>query len=231
MAGDLGRAEVATQRAVSAAEASEFPQARVIARTIEGVVLGYAGRASMCVASLEATIELCEKTRFFVWLAAAFSTLGLVLTRAGMAASALPHLERGVALNEKTGIRAYHSQRYSWWAEGLLRAGRLDEAWARAQTAIDLASAMQERGVEAESLLVGALVADGLGRHADARECLERSLALSTALGAPLLQAHGYLGLARVLARSGDQPASRRYRDMAETIFKETGATPWWPAS
>ena len=231
MAGDLVRAEIATQRAVRAAEASEFPQARVIAHTIRGVVLGYAGRASTCVASLEATIELCEKTRFVVWLAAAFSTLGLVLTRAGMAASALPHLERGVALNEKTRIRAYHSQRYSWWAEGLLRAGRLDEASARAETAIDLSRQMHERGVEAESLLVRAQVADGLGRHADAKEGFERSLALSAEIGAPLLQAHGYLGLARVLAGSGDKPASRRYGGMAETIFKETGTTPWWPES
>jgi tetratricopeptide (TPR) repeat protein len=154
-----------------------------------------------------------------------------VLTRAGMAASALPHLERGVALNEKTRIRAYHSQRYSWWAEGLLRAGRLDEASARAETAIDLSRQMHERGVEAESLLVRAQVADGLGRHADAKEGFERSLALSAEIGAPLLQAHGYLGLARVLAGSGDKPASRRYRGMAETIFKETGTTPWWPES
>jgi class 3 adenylate cyclase/tetratricopeptide (TPR) repeat protein len=230
MAGDLGRAELAAQRAASTAEASGFPQARVIARTIEAIVRAYAGQASTCVSSIQAAVEMCERIRFFVWLAAASSTLGLVLARAGQAVSALPHLERGVKLNEQTGVRAYHAQRYSWWAEGLLRAGRLEEATAHAQTAVDLAGTMHERGVEAEALLVRALVADALGRHAEAQEGLGLSLAISTSLAAPLLQAHGHVALARVLARSGDQAEARRSRDIADAVFKETGARPWWPS-
>ena len=231
MRGDLARAETALRRAVEAAEVSEFPQARVIARTVEAVVLAHAGRAATCVSTLERAVELCEKIGFVVWLAAGYSALGLVLTRVGRAAAALPYLERAVMINEKTGVRTYQAQRYSWWAEGLLQAGKLEEAHARAETAVEMARAMEERGVEAEAFLVRALVARALGKDADARGWFERALAASAPLEAQLLQAHGHLGLAEVLARTGEEAAARQHHEAAAGIFRESGATPWWPAS
>jgi class 3 adenylate cyclase/tetratricopeptide (TPR) repeat protein len=231
MTGDLGRAEAALRRAVDSAEASEFPQARVIARTVEAVVLAYAGRGASCIPTLEAAVQLCEQIRFVVWLAAAYSTLGLVLARAGKPASALPYLERSVALNERTGVRTYQAQRLSWLAEGLFRVGRLDDALARAAAAVEMARAMEERGVEAEALMIQGLVSRGLEKYEDARTLIEHSLALSAALGARLLQAHGHLGLADVLEGTGDADAGRRAREMANGVFSETGARSWWPVA
>jgi tetratricopeptide (TPR) repeat protein len=231
MTGDLARAEAALRHAVEAAEVSEFPQARVIAWTVEAVVLTYAGRAARCVSTLERALELCEKIGFVVWLAAVHSALGLVLVRVGRATSALPYLERAVMINDKTGVRTYQAQRYSWWAEGLLGAGKLEEALARLETALEMARAMEERGVEAEALLARARVARALGQDAEARVWFERALAASAPLGARLVQAHGHLGLAAVLARTGDEAAARQHREAAFAIFRESGVTPWWPES
>jgi class 3 adenylate cyclase/tetratricopeptide (TPR) repeat protein len=214
--GDVARAEAALRRATTAAEVSDFPQARVITHTVAAVVLAHAGRPASCVNTMEHAVALCERIRFVVWLPGAYSTLGLVLTRVGQAIAAIPYLERSVAIHEKLGLRTFHGQRYAWWAEGLLGAGKLDEARERAETAVQLAVAMEERGVEVEALVVRARIARARGAEREAREGFERAIATAAPLGARLLEAHGHLGL-------GGQ-----HRTTADQIFRETGATPWW---
>jgi class 3 adenylate cyclase/tetratricopeptide (TPR) repeat protein len=228
LTGDVARAEAALRRATASAEASDFAQSRVIAHTIEAIVLAHAGRPASCVATLERAVELCERIRFVVWLPALYSTMGLVLARVGRAAAGLSYLERSVAINEKLGLRTYHGQRYAWWAEGLLGAGQLAEARKHADTAVEIARSMEERGVEAEALLVRARIACALGADLEARAYFERVLSAATPLGVRLIEAHGHLGLAEVLHRAGETAAAGVHRDTANRTFRETGATPWW---
>jgi len=216
LVGDLRRAHQALRRAVELAEASDFLQALVIARTVEAIAFAYMGRAGERRATLEAAVALCERIGFVAWLGSASCGLGLVLARSGAGAAALPYIERGVEINAKSGTKLFEAQRYGWWAEALLRAGHVEEARARADTAIRLARAIEERGIEAEALFVRGLVARAERDTAGARDWLQQAVAASVAIGARPLEANGRLALGM---------------EGADSLLSELDVLPWWPAS
>ena len=91
------------------------------------------------------------------WITA---TLGAAYALAGRTAEALPLLEEAVAQAMAMRYLWDHALRVIWLSEAYLLAGRLDEAGAQAQRALEFARAHQERGHPAYALwLLGEVAA------------------------------------------------------------------------
>jgi DNA-binding NtrC family response regulator/tetratricopeptide (TPR) repeat protein len=220
----------ATGRGVGLAEASGYDQSKVIAWTLEALVATYCGRPAQRVRSMEQAIVLCEKIGFVAWLPAAYSTYGLMLTRLNrIAENSLFHLEQGVVTNEAMGIRVYQAQRLGWWAEALWRVGMLAEARRRIDTAVELAVEMEERGVEAETLMIRALIANSEGAIAEAHHDLTRAVAVSRALEARVFEAQAVLLLGGILrAEPGSQSQASEHQEHGLALCRAMGVDPWW---
>jgi DNA-binding NtrC family response regulator/tetratricopeptide (TPR) repeat protein len=217
-------------RGVGLAEASGYDQSKVIAWTLEALVATYCGRPAQCLRSMEQAIVLCEKIGFVAWLPAAYSTYGLMLTRLNrIAENSLFHLEQGVVTNEAMGIRVYQAQRLGWWAEALWRVGLLAEARRRIDSAVELAVEMEERGVEAETRMIRALIAKAEGAIAEAHDDLTRAVAVSRALEARVFEAQAVLLLGGILsAMPGNQSQASEHQERGLALCRAMGVDPWW---
>jgi tetratricopeptide (TPR) repeat protein len=230
MSGDFARGHESMRRGVELAETRGYAQSRIMGHTIEALVTTIAGRPAECLGSMMDALVLCERIDFVSWLPGAQTTYGLMLTRLGRAPDeALRYLEDGVVGCEKLGLRVYHGQRYSWWAEGCLRAGDVAGARRRADTAVELAVAAEERASEAEALLLRAFVARAEGALGAAHEDLLRSLALSSSIEARPLEAQAHLALATVLREIGKPIEVDSHRARGEALCRDMGIVPWWP--
>ena len=229
--GDFARGNEAVGRGVDLAEASGYDQSRVIARTIEALVATYGGRPAQCVRSMEQAIALCEKIGFVAWLPAAYSSYGLMLTRLNrIEVNTLHYLEQGVVTNEAMGIRVYQAQRLCWWAEALWRVGKLAEARQTIDSAVELAVATEERGVEAEARMVRARIAKTEGALAQAHDDLTRAVAVSRALEARVFEAQAVLTLGEILgATPGSQSQASEHHERGLALCRAMGVDPWWP--
>jgi hypothetical protein len=87
---------------------------------------------------------------------------------------------------------------------------------------------MEERGVEAEALLVQARII-GAQQRADARAAFDRAVIAAASLGARPLLAHAHLSLGRWLERQGESEAARGHLESAERAFGALAMAPWWP--
>ena len=230
--GAFDQGNEAIRRGVDLAEASGYDQSKVIAWTLEALVATYGGRPAQCVRSMEQAIALCEKIGFVAWLPAAYSAYGLMLTRLNrITENTLRYLEQGVVTNETMGIRVYQAQRLCWWAEALWRVGRLAEARQKIDAAVELAVAMEERGVEAEALIIRALIVNAEGAIGEAHDHLTRAVAISRALEAPLFEAQAGIALARTLdAQHGHQSQAREHQERGLALCRTIGVDPWWRA-
>jgi transcriptional regulator with AAA-type ATPase domain len=215
--GSVTQGAEAIRRGLELAQASGYDQAKVIAWTIEALVATYRGRPEQCLGSMEEAIGLCEKIGFVAWLPAAYATYGLMLTRLGrIAEEALRYLEQGVLTNEAMGIRVYHAQRLCWWAEALWRTGLLEEARHKIEAAVELAVAMDERGVEVEALMTRALIATAEGATERAQEDLTRAVSISRSLETRLLEA---------------QAVVTQHPERGLALCRVIGVEPWWRSS
>jgi len=229
MTGDFASGLQAIGKGVDLAETRGYAQSRIMARTIEALTFTYAGRMAERVASMAEIVALCEQIGFVGWLPGAYSTYGFMLTRLGRVGDeTLNYLEQAVIANEKMGLRVFHAQRYCWWAEGLLRAGNVADARRRADTAVDLAASMEERGVEAEALMVRALVAHAEGAAASGHEDLMRALAISQTLEARPFEAQCHLALGTILGAMGKADESADHHARGDALCREMGISPWW---
>jgi tetratricopeptide (TPR) repeat protein len=125
------------------------------------------------------------------------------------------------------------SRRLAWLGEAYLLAGRIDEAVPLAMRALDLARAHKERGHEAWSLrLLGEVYAH---QHPPAFKPAEaayrQALALAAELGMAPLQAHSYLGLGTLYARSGRPQEASADLSAAVALFRAMEMLRWLPAA
>ena len=121
--------------------------------------------------------------------------------------------------------------RIVWLGEAYLLAGRLDEAYAQAQHALEFSRAHKERGQEAYALrLLGEIHA----RH-DPQEVepaathYRQALALAEELGMRPLQAHCHRGLGTLYATTGRQEQARTALSTAIEMYRDMDMTFWLP--
>ena len=123
----------------------------------------------------------------------------------------------------------YQAQRLGWWAEALWRVGMLAEARRRIDTAVELAVAMEERGVEAEALMIRALIANAEGAIVEAHDDLTRAVAITRVLEARMFEAQAVLALGRILSgMPGNQSQASEHQERGLALCRAMGVDPWW---
>jgi tetratricopeptide (TPR) repeat protein len=163
------------------------------------------------------------------WFPTIASALGYAYILAGQVAEAMPLLEQ--ALARVTSMRSMFDLALAVGrlSEALLLVRRIPEAIALAERALEHAQVHQERGHEAWSLRV-------LGEIAARQEPLQiqpaegyyrQALALAQTLGMRPLQAHCYLGLGMLHAKTGQSEQAGTELTTAIDLYRAIDMTFW----
>jgi tetratricopeptide (TPR) repeat protein len=122
---------------------------------------------------------------------------------------------------------AGHSVAVAYLGEAYLLSGRVADAAAAAELALELALHHGERGNEAYARRLAAEVAAARDDLPAAAARYQESLALADELGMRPFLAHCHRGLARVLRRLGQEPAAGSHRETAGSLFRDMAMHYW----
>jgi ATP/maltotriose-dependent transcriptional regulator MalT len=139
---------------------------------MRGRLLLEAGDTAGAISVLEPAVAICREHKFVGQTMRALTPLGEAYTAAGRAAEAVPLLHEAIALQEAAGAFVNRALWVRTLAEALRCAGHLDDAAASAQSALDFAVRLGERGNEAWTHFVIAEIAADRGKAAEARDHL-----------------------------------------------------------
>ena len=229
--GDFPRAVALGEEGVRVAEALGHAYSLTLALFHLGGVYLRRGDLALAIPALERSMGLCRAGDFRFYVPFAAARLGAAYTLAGRAAEGWPLLEEAVEQGERNTTRAEASLWTAWFAEVHLAADGLDEADRLAQSALDLATARNERANLAWARRL-------LGEIADRREPPEavgaeghfrQSLRMAEELGMRPLQAHCHLGLGRLYRRLGRSSDAHAELSKAVTMLREMGMAFWLP--
>ncbi len=185
----------------------QYGRERLVESGEEGTVLERHGEYFTSVAELAAT-ELSgpEQTPWLDRLSEDHDNLRLALRTA---------IEGGSA---ERALRLASALWLFWWFRGHWREGR---RWLA--EALGLGRPEDASRPRAVALRGAAVLARGLGDFDDARECLERSIAVSRSIGYRAAEAAGLRELGNLADDRGDWEAERGYYERSVTIFRELG--------
>jgi tetratricopeptide (TPR) repeat protein len=177
---------------------------------------------------LERGLEVGRVWDIPLFYSAFSSNLGYGYVLAGRVSDALPLLEQGVS-TAAVGIMG--GTVHVWLSEAYLRLGRLDEALAVAERGLEFCRTHAQRGEEAWALrLLGEIYAQRHQSEAELAEAAYReALALAETLGMRPLQAHCYLGLGTMYAKTGHREQAQAELSIAIELYKAMAMTFWLP--
>jgi tetratricopeptide (TPR) repeat protein len=221
------------EEALQIAENVDHRYSLIVACLGLGVLYLQTGEPQRAIAVLERGVALSQAERLPQLFPLVAGPLGAAYTQTGRVAEATPLLEEAVERAATMNFMGIQSRRLAWLGEAYLLAGRIDEAMPLAMRALDLARAHKERGHEAWSLrLLGEVYGQ---QHPPALESAEavyrQALALAAALGMAPLQAHSYLGLGMLYARSRRPQEASAALSAAVDLFRTREMLRWLPAA
>jgi class 3 adenylate cyclase/tetratricopeptide (TPR) repeat protein len=176
---------------------------------------------SAAIEVLERGLERCRVADIPVQFPLVASPLGLAYVLSGRVTEGTALLEQAVGQTEskRSSGQAF---RLSWLSEAYLRAGRIEEAAAHAERALEFSRNHQERGREAWILRqIGKIYARRNPSDADRidfyyREALKRAEALKMR---PLI-AHSHLSLGELYAQIGQSDTARKELSTAIDLYR-----------
>jgi tetratricopeptide (TPR) repeat protein len=227
--GEFERARQYADYAVQAAEGGDDPPSQAWAYTGRAFPMIAKGEFAHALPWLERAVQLCEAKRVLLCLPTAYVIAGLALAWLDRPIEGLSYLERGVTTLESMGAKFDLSLAYLAWAEGLLLSGNIQDAKRRADRALELAVASDERGNEAGILCLLADIS-----ASEAPPALERAISfyeqaktLAGELGMRPLVAHCHLGLGKLSRRTGKREEAREHLSTAATMYRDMDMGFW----
>ena len=182
---------------------------------------------------LERAVGVCQDVdlrNIFPWMAASLSVAYIL---GGRGIDAVPLLTQALEMEQTlpTELIVYQVLYSLPLGEAHLLAGRLEEAQVRAERALGLTRAHQERGHEAYALrLLGDIAVRREPPEVEAAEGHYRqALALADELGMRPLQAHCHRGLGILYAATGQQEQARTALSTAIALYRDMEMTFWLP--
>jgi tetratricopeptide (TPR) repeat protein len=127
---------------------------------------------------------------------------------------------------QDTPVTFYYSEGTAF-AEAYLLAGRMAEAAAQAQRALDHAREKGQRALEADALYMVAEVASRGEDLGGAEQRSRGAMSLADELGMRPLVAHCHLGLGKLYRRTGKREQAQEHLTTATTMYREMGMTYW----
>jgi predicted ATPase len=159
----------------------------------------------------EAAINLSSEGEFAQWMAEGTIFRGWALVQQGREAEGISELRSGQAAWQRTGGGNLIPQYLGWLAEALGRIGRVDEALALAENALEVVGKSGERVHEAEIYrLKGKLLLQrGKPDSAEAQICFERAIEIARSQSGKSLELRATMSLARLMDRHGRRDEAR----------------------
>jgi class 3 adenylate cyclase/tetratricopeptide (TPR) repeat protein len=228
MLGHFAEAISHGEAAVRMAELADHPHSRVEAQAALGRVYLERGDLDRAIGQFE--LGLGPSVAWNIWDSGVFSGLGYAYALAGRAGEGLPLLHEAVERGQSIDAMGIgHAVRLTRLGEGCLVAGRLDEAHARAQQALEFARTRKEQGNEAYALrLLGDIAMHRPDTEIETAErCLRDAMVRATALGLRPLAAHCELGLGKLYRRSGKRREAQEHLGAATTAYREMDMRFW----
>jgi class 3 adenylate cyclase/tetratricopeptide (TPR) repeat protein len=224
--GEFAEAIAAAREGLRIAQTAGHPLSEVWARSGLGFVNLRQGDFGAAVRVLEPGLASCRTvSRFAMPFVAA--SLGSAYLWSGRAADAVPLLEEAVEANTAMGILGPLPLFITYLAEAYLVLGRVAEAREKAEQAVALARAQQQRGYEAWGLKVlGDVHAHEPADNEQAGNAYRRALAQGTELSMRPLVAHCHFGLGK-LDQQSKRTQAREHFTTASTMYRKMDMQFW----
>jgi tetratricopeptide (TPR) repeat protein len=189
----------------------------------------YKGDLQQAMPVLERYLDFVQGAQLRLWIPRVAAPLGAAYAFTGRSAAALPLLEQ--AVEQASAIRLMVDQGLYrvWLSEAYLLAGRLDEAHAQAQHALEFSQDHKELPWKACALrLLGEVAAQRQpAQTIPAEAYYHQAIGLADALGMRPLQAHCHHGLGTLYTRAGSPEPARRELAAAIDLYRAMDMTFW----
>jgi class 3 adenylate cyclase/tetratricopeptide (TPR) repeat protein len=215
------------EEAIHIAAEADHPISLAVAYQAMGYLSICRGDVDNAITFCSQGLDICRRWDIRQTIATLAIYLSQALALAGQIDKALTYLEQTGGL--PTVVNS--SQHGISFAELYLRAGRLEEAFHFAQRSLELASANQERGLQASALW---LLGD-IAMHTNPPECqqagphYQQALSLANDLGMRPLQAHCHRGLGTLYSQTNWAEQSRTELSTAIEMYRDMEMTFWLP--
>ena len=217
--GELAQGIGWAQEAVRIAETLGHPHSLVAAYSSLSHVYLVKGDLEKALTLLDRSLQICRTAHLDIWLSWPQAQLGYAYVHLSRSAEALPLLEEA-AKRPSLGVGiGFH---LCWLSEAYLQAGRLDDAIAVVQRALDRARKSMERGQEAWALrLLGEISSQVAVPEVDkAEEHYRRAMTLAEELGMRPLIAHCHVGLGKLYRHSGNLQLAKEHLNNGVTMMR-----------
>jgi class 3 adenylate cyclase/tetratricopeptide (TPR) repeat protein len=227
--GEFREAAAMGEEAMAVAEAMNRPWARMLVRWQVGEHHLVRGELDAASALLERGLAIGQQWGFVRTHAVISCGHGYAMALAGRAADAVPLVEANVKYLDGINFTWLHGRRLTFLGEAYLLAGRLTEAKAQAERALQWSRDRKERGFEAWVLRLLAEIAmrTSPAEDATAGNHFQQALSLGAALGMRPLVAHCHAGLARVHRRAGQTQQAHEHFEIAASMYCDMEMTYW----
>jgi tetratricopeptide (TPR) repeat protein len=225
--GAFAEGRVLGDEALQMAEIADYPFSRGEAYYSIGWLFLRQGNLPSAIAMLERGLGICQAANIQLFVPAIASNLGAAYALDKRLSEALPLLEQAVAQATAMG----RLSRLSFWtvqlSRGYLLAGRLDDALPLAQQALARTRTHQERGYQADALLLLGDIhtqrqpPDGVPAETHYRA----ALGLAEELGMRPLLAHCHMGLGTLHTKIGQQEQARTALATAVDLYRAMDMT------
>jgi class 3 adenylate cyclase/tetratricopeptide (TPR) repeat protein len=218
---------------VQIAEAAQHAFSRILAYWGGGLLALGQGDLRHATPLLERGLALCQAANLPALLPIFVSALSYAYVLAGRHPEALEVLDQAMATMAPLQERAlaFHALVNVWLGHACLLTGRIDEAYALASQAHELAQVHRGRGHAAWALhLLGDIAMHHQPPEIEpAATHYHQALALAEALGMRPLQAHCYRGLGTLYATTGQWEQARTALSTAIEMYQSMEMTFWLP--
>jgi tetratricopeptide (TPR) repeat protein len=213
------------------AETVNHPFSLIDACSGVGLVSLRQGDVHRAIPLLERALGLCQDWDILLLLPWVAAALGVAYALEGRVAAGLALAEHGVEQEVARNRRRRRALVVTCLSETYLLAGRLEDAYARAVQALDLARQYQQRGNQAWALW---LLGESTARQASpevepAAGHYRQALAVAEELGMRPLQAHCHRGLGMLYAQAGRPEQARAALSAAVDLYHAMEMTFWLP--
>jgi len=215
------------EEGVRIAETMDHPFSRIWAYFGIGKLYIDQGDIHRGIPILERSLGLCQAWNIPTLFPQGAQTLGTAYALAGRVPEALPLLEQAASQGRRVGQALW----FAHLSKGYLLAGRTEDAFQRAQHALELAQEYKQRGYQAHALhLLGEIAMHHKPPEVEqAKAHYGQALALAEELGMRPLQAHCHRGLGTLYAATGQWEQARAELSTAIEMYRAMEMTFWLP--